>query len=102
MALVHRAVLRPDKLQLLTGWLPGRPWYPGTAAAGLEKVASFRFDDPDDRVGIETMLVHAEGGPLVQVPLTYRDAPLAGAEAWLVGTAEHSVLGTRWVYDGCG
>ncbi len=27
------------------------------------------------------------------------DAPLAGAEDALVGTMEHSVLGTRWTYD---
>ena len=37
----------------------------------------------------------------MQVPLTYRAAPLAGAEDFLVGTTEHSVLGTRWVYDAC-
>ena len=26
-------------------------------------------------------------------------APLEGAEPYLVGTVDHSVLGTRWVYD---
>jgi hypothetical protein len=31
--------------------------------------------------------------------MTYRAAPLDGAEEWLIGTTEHSVLGTRWVYD---
>src|SRR5207237_9429983 len=41
-------------------------------------------------------------GSVVHVPLTYRGAPLAQAEEFLVGTTEHSVLGTRWVYDGCG
>jgi hypothetical protein len=35
-----------------------------------------------------------------QVPLTYRDEPLAGADGALITTMEHSVLGTRWVYDG--
>jgi hypothetical protein len=35
-----------------------------------------------------------------QVPLSYRGAPLEGAEAELVGTAEHGVLGPRWIYDG--
>jgi hypothetical protein len=35
------------------------------------------------------------------VPLTYRDAPLHGAAESLLGTAEHSVLGRRWVYDAC-
>jgi hypothetical protein len=35
------------------------------------------------------------------VPFTYRAAPLDGAEEFLVGTSDHSVLGPRWVYDGC-
>ena len=48
------------------------------------------------------MLVRAGNGPTYQVGLTYRDAPLDGGEPWLIGTTEHSVLGRRWVYDGCG
>ena len=35
------------------------------------------------------------------VPMTYRGAPLDGAEHALIGTTEHGVLGQRWVYDGC-
>jgi Maltokinase N-terminal cap domain len=35
-----------------------------------------------------------------QVPLTYRAGACAGAEAGLLGTAGHGVLGRRWVYDG--
>ncbi|MFL6075868.1 MAG: CG0192-related protein [Mycobacteriales bacterium] len=101
MALLHRAELRPTKLDLLSTWLPGRRWYPAPAAADLERVATFRFDDPAGEVGIETLLVRAAGGPLVQVPLTYRATPLLGADAWLVGTAHHSVLGDRWIYDAC-
>lgn len=101
VALIHRATLRPTKIELLAEWLPGRSWY--TPADGeLVRVAGYRFDDPADAVGIETVLVRAGDGPVHQVPLTYRDAPLAGAEDWLIGTAEHSVLGTRWVYDGVG
>src|SRR5690606_20630830 len=42
------------------------------------------------------------GGDEIHVPVTYRGAPLADAEQWLIGTTEHSVLGTRWVYDACG
>jgi hypothetical protein len=38
----------------------------------------------------------------MHVPLTYRDAPLESAEDSLIGQMEHSVLGTRWVYDGLG
>jgi hypothetical protein len=101
MALIHRATLRPSKLELLTGWLPGHPWY-SAPAGSLERVASYRFDDPADAVGIETILVRVGAGPVHQVPLTYRDAPLAGGDAWLLGTTEHSVLGKRWVYDGTG
>lgn len=53
-------------------------------------------------LGLEALLVQSGGGPVLHVPLTYRGMPLAGAEEFLVGAAEHSVLGTRWVYDGCG
>lgn len=102
MALLYRADLRPTKLQMLNGWLPARPWYRGPAAPDFQRVVSFRFDDPDGQVGVETLLVHADGGPILQVPLTYRGAPLDGLEPWLIGTSEHSVLGRRWVYDGCG
>ncbi|HEX8626824.1 MAG TPA: hypothetical protein VF755_01475 [Catenuloplanes sp.] len=102
MAIVYPAELRPTKLELLAGWLPGRPWYRAAGAADIRRVAAYRFDDPAGEVGIETLLVRAGAGPLLQVPLTYRGAPLDGADNWLVGTTEHSVLGRRWVYDACG
>ncbi|MEU6074178.1 hypothetical protein [Micromonospora sp. NPDC047074] len=102
MALLHRAKLHPTKFELLAAWLPGRPWYRGPANADVESVAAYRFDDPAGAVGVETMLVRAGDGPVHQVPLTYRGAPLDGADDWLVGTSEHSVLGRRWVYDACG
>lgn len=102
MALLHRADLRPSKLELLAAWLPGRPWFPPDAGTGVERVAAYRFDDPAGAVGVETILVAAGDGQTYQVPLTYRGAPLPGGEAWLVGTTEHSVLGPRWVYDACG
>ena len=102
MALLHRADLRPTKLELLAAWLPSRPWYEGPAGAAVARVASCRFDDPAGEVGIETILVRAASGPIHHVPLTYRGAPLAGGDAWLAGTTQHSVLGKRWVYDACG
>ncbi|MGC5020143.1 CG0192-related protein [Micromonospora sp. DT47] len=102
MALLHRAELRPTKLELVARWLPGRPWYQGPAAGDIVRVAAYRFDDPAGEVGIETTLVSAGDGPVHQVPLTYRGAPLEGGDDWLVGTTEHSVLGRRWVYDACG
>ncbi len=103
MAILYpKADLRPSKLELLTPWLPTRAWYRGPKAPVLTRVAGFRLDDPAGEVGIETLLIQAGDGPLHQVPLTYRGAPLDGHDAWLVGTSDHSVLGPRWIYDGCG
>lgn len=99
MALLHDATLRPTKLELLTDWLPGQGWYTGPAGE-VTRVATFRFDDPAGEVGIETMLVRVGDGPVYQVPLTYRAAPLTGGDDRLLGTSEHSVLGKRWIYDG--
>jgi hypothetical protein len=100
MAILHQAELQPTKLELLEEWLPRQSWFPASGPAPLRKVGSYRFDDPAGEVGIETMIV-AAGSSTVQVPLTYRNQPLAGADAWLVGTMQHSVLGPRWVYDAC-
>ncbi|MFI6780230.1 hypothetical protein [Micromonospora sp. NPDC050276] len=102
MALLHKATLRPTKLELLATWLPSRPWFAGPTGAEVVSRGAYRFDDPAGEVGIETMLIGTADGPVHHVPLTYRAAPLDGADAWLVGTTEHSVLGRRWVYDGCG
>jgi hypothetical protein len=102
MALLHNAVLRPSKQELIAAWAPGQPWFVGDAGAEVESVGSFRFDDPDGEVGVETLLVRFGTGPLLQVALTYRSAPLAGSEGLLVGTMSHSVLGDRWIYDGTG
>jgi hypothetical protein len=98
MALFHRATITPTKAELIAEWAPTRPWGPA-ATDPLEMIGSYRFDDPDGRVGMETHLV-AVGGALLQVPLTYRDEPLDGAEDALITEMQHSVLGTRWVYDG--
>lgn len=105
MAVIHNAELRPSKTDAIAAWLPSQPW------SGLAKDAStspllalgrFRFDDPDGEVGVETYLVRIGDGPVLHVPLTYRGAPLPGAEAFLVTEMHHSVLGRRWVYDAVG
>ncbi|KUN77610.1 1,4-alpha-glucan branching protein [Streptomyces bungoensis] len=105
MAVIHRTTLTPTKLELLTAWLPARPWYRGGADAPvLEKSGGFRLDDPEGEVGVEFMVATDTSNPeptAYLFPLTYRGAPLPGAERALVGTAEHGVLGRRWVYDGC-
>ncbi|MEU7168219.1 1,4-alpha-glucan branching protein [Streptomyces morookaense] len=105
MAVVHRTTLTPTKDELLARWLPTRPWYrPGTGAPQLEAAGGFRLDDPKDEVGIEFRVVTDTAGaePVAYlVPLTYRGAPLEGAEDALVGMMDHGVLGRRWAYDGC-
>ncbi|MEY2397962.1 MAG: hypothetical protein QOJ00_1136 [Actinomycetota bacterium] len=98
MARFHVATITPTKAELIAAWIPTRPWGPDSAAA-IDVIGSFRFDDPDGRVGMETHLVDA-GGVLMQVPLTYRDEPLAGADDAFIVEMQHSALGTRWVYDG--
>jgi hypothetical protein len=104
MAIIHDTTLKPTKLELLTAWLPTRPWYVGDGAPELTKAGGFRLDDPEGEVGIEFMVAVDTSGPepvAYHVPLTYRGAPLPGAEHALVGTMEHGVLGPRWAYDGC-
>jgi hypothetical protein len=135
MAIIHRTTLTPTKLELLTSWLPGQPWYPGKAVPRLTKAGGFRLDDPDGETGLEFMAVTDDSGdePVTyHVPLSYRGAPLADAstdtdtdteadadtdteadadtdteadadgdrDGSLIGTAEHGVLGRRWIYDG--
>lgn len=99
MALVHQATLIPSKLELLGEWLPSRSWF--RDGGELTRLGAYRFDDPAGEVGIEIMLVQS-GSVLFQVPLAYRAAALPGADEYLLGTMQHSVLGQRWIYDGCG
>src|SRR6476646_399803 len=105
MAIVHKgASIVPTKLEMVTEWMPRQRWYHGKGhVPQLRRVGGFRFEDPAGAVGVETLLLVDERARrpfCYQVPLTYRGAPLEGAERALLGTMEHIVLGTRWVYDG--
>ncbi|BCY07557.1 hypothetical protein [Actinoplanes sp. L3-i22] len=102
MALLHKTEIRPGKLELLSGWLPAQSWYSGPSEPEVSRVGAARFDDPAGEVGLEIILVRVGDGPVLNVPLTYRGAPLDGAAEFLVGTMEHGVLGPRWVYDAAG
>ena len=106
MAEIHTgATITPSKVELLTSWMGHQRWYAAKGATPqLRRLRSFRFEDPAGEVGVEVMVLADDAGPspvVYQVPVSYRGAPLAGAETALIGTFEHSVLGTRWVYDGC-
>ena len=96
MAIMDKATVVPSKSTLISAWLDRRPW----SEQGSDKVlGKYRFDDPEGEVGVEAFLLR-RGALLLHLPLTYRDAPLPGLDAHLIGTMEHSTLGTRWVYDG--
>jgi hypothetical protein len=98
MAIFHRATITPTKEELMAAWAPTQPWGP-TGGQALDVIGSYRFDDPDGRVGMETHIC-TSGTRLYQIPLTYRDEPLDYPEAALITEMSHSVLGNRWVYDG--
>ena len=98
MAILHqRATLTPTKLELAAAWLDRQ----GLGSGEVELAGSYRFDDPAGQVGIEALLVR-RAGEVFHLPVTYRGAPLDGAEAHLITTLEHSALGRRWVYDAAG
>lgn len=102
MALIYAGtILTPPKFELVAQWLPSRPWATGRDVASVQQIGTYRFDDPGGKVGIDTMLLRTVDGRLLQVPATYREAPVDGAEDALIGTTHHSVLGMRWIYDGC-
>ncbi|WP_061943266.1 maltokinase N-terminal cap-like domain-containing protein [Brevibacterium ravenspurgense] len=102
MAILYNVELSPGKIDLIEEWLPKQPWANVEPGTKLSRVSSFRFDDPAGEVGVEFHLVKAADGDdtVYQVPLTYRGAPLAGAEGHLITEMDHPKLGHRWVYDG--
>ncbi|MFW5472069.1 maltokinase N-terminal cap-like domain-containing protein [Knoellia sp. CPCC 206450] len=104
MAELHKgATLTPTKVELVASWMGSQRWYAAKGTSPVvHRLASWRLGDPAGEVGVEVLVVSDASGPapvVYQVPLTYRGAPLEGAEHALVGTMEHSVLGRRWVYD---
>ncbi len=99
MALLHEATISPRKDELVGPWLRTRRWWDGETERA--PIGSFRLDDPAGEVGMECFLFGSTSGSTLFVPVTYRDAPLQDREASLLGTMEHSVLGTRYVYDAC-
>lgn len=104
MAIIHHTTLTPSKLELVAPWLPAQPWYRGSGhQPALTKAGGFRLDDPEGEVGIEFMAVTDTSGSRIttyHIPLTYRGSVRSDGDVGLIGTAEHGVLGRRWVYDG--
>ncbi|WP_434617508.1 1,4-alpha-glucan branching protein GlgB [Arthrobacter sp. A5] len=91
---------------ILAGWLPGQRWYPAKGSSvRLRSAGGFRLGDPHldtEAVGLEVHYIAVDDGTRVQVlqvPLSFRAAPLAGAETALVAETDDPQLGHRWIYD---
>lgn len=83
IAEICQATLTPTKEEMITGLYGPH-----------ETIGAFRFVDPRGKVGIETLLIR-QGGPILQVPVTYRDARIEDRHELAI--LEHSELGTRHV-----
>lgn len=101
MALIYQTTMSPSKLELLAAWLPTQPWFAGDVAS-LTRLGGYRLDDPAGEVGLEGHILTAGDDTVYHVPLSYRGAPLESGERFLLGTAEHGVLGTRWFSNAVG
>jgi Maltokinase N-terminal cap domain len=91
------ANLVPSFKEFLPPWVAVQPWYEGTGVPTLTPVGFIRIEDPDGEVGMESHLV-SDGRARYHLPMTYRGRPLADGTG-LITTAQHSVLGPRWIYD---
>ena len=102
MGIVYNTTMSPTKTELVTSWLVKQEFYTGQGSPKLYAIGGFRLEDPQCEVGIELSIFadHADTSDVIyHVPMTYRDAPLEGAEKSLIGTSEHAILGLRYVYD---
>lgn len=104
MAVIHQTTMKPNKVELLTAWLPSQPWYLGAdRPPRLARAGGFRLDDPAGEAGIEFAVATdsaSDRAVTYLLPLTYRGRPLPDGDTALIGTAQHGVLGERWIYDG--
>ncbi len=103
---MNEPILTPTLGTALREWLPRQRWFPVKSADfSLEQAGSLSLEDPAGQARLEVFLLAvssrtADGGQrtdVVQVPLSYRDVPLAGAESALVGRAPDA--GMDWIYD---
>jgi predicted trehalose synthase len=89
--------------RLLHAWMPAQRWYPAKGrGVGLRGLGASPVEGTEDGVELRVHVVGLDSGDrldVVQVPLTYRSAPLPGGEHALVGVTEDDGTGTRWVYD---
>lgn len=107
-----RPILTPALSGLLGAWLPRQRWFPVKSAEfAFEPAGGLRLDDGNAEAELEVLLLavtyptpDGDRTDTVQVPLSVRSAPLAGAESALIGDVPgHGAAGRhmhRWIYDG--
>ncbi len=108
-----RTALSPALAGLLEAWLPRQRWFPvKTPDFVFEPTGGLRLSPDGDAARFEVLLTAvtyptADGSrtDVVQVPLSLRPEPLAGAESALIGELPDGLpggegTGRRWVYDG--
>jgi maltokinase len=90
--------------EFLADWIATQRWYGGKGRVPqLERRGHWSFRDEGWFARIETHLLLDSSGDepaLYQVPLTFRDAPLEGHEADLIGTVTEDDGTQLYVYDG--
>src|SRR5690606_25512916 len=95
--------LSPAPDDFLPAWVATQRWYRGKGRTPqLRRVAAIRWEDPRGEVGLEDHVVVDRSGEeevVYQVPLSYRAEAVDSMADALVAVAEHSELGTRYVYD---
>lgn len=105
MGIIYNTSMKPGKDELVSAWLVKQEFFTSKREPNLQHVGGFRLEDPAGKVGIEFRF-YADNADLsdvvYHVPLTYREAPLKGAQQYLIGTSEHGILGTRYIYDALG
>lgn len=95
MATIYTAELQPSKKEFVTAWLDKQFW---GGSGEPELIGTYRFDDTGGEVGFEGFVLRREDR-ILHLPITYRAAPIDGAEDYLITKMDHSVLGERWAYD---
>ncbi|CAM3401884.1 1,4-alpha-glucan branching protein GlgB [Dermacoccus barathri] len=105
VAEIHsNASMEPGKIDLVGPWVAKQRWFQGKGRTPqFHRTSAFRLADPSGQVGVEIMFlrdVTSGENTTYQIPVTYRGERVPELEHALIGTSEHSVLGTRYFYDG--
>jgi maltokinase len=96
-----RDLSTPGLMELLSPWVARQRWYAGKGRAPvLRRIGSVALEDPSGEVGVDIHFLLDESSheaTTYQVPLTFRDARLAGGDHALVGTVEGGSEGSPGV-----